>query len=98
MPAIISRDNSRCVTANEITLGSNCPKETRHFCARGRRTFSSSPYSVDKSCGWTTKRSVFGEVNNGAHNSERREITCSRDEEISERHSMSKNLTRNKLT
>jgi len=98
MPAIISRGSNRCVTAKEITLGSNCAKETRHFCASGRKTFSSSPNNIDRSCASTEKRSIVGGVKIGAHNSERRETTCSGDDEISECHSVSKNFKRNKLT
>jgi len=98
IPAIINRGNNRCATAKEITLGSNCAKETRHFWASGRNTFSSSPNKTDRSCASTVKRSIDGGVKIGAHNSERRETTCSGDDEISERHSVSKNLMRNRLT
>src|SRR5712691_4948768 len=98
MPAIISRGSKRCVTASEITLGSNCAKETRHFWANGRNALSSSLNNVDRSIGSTTNRSMLGGLKIGAHNSERRETTCSGDEEISECHSTSKNLMRNRLT
>jgi len=97
-PTITIRESSLCVTASAMTLGSNCPNDTFHFCATGRRRLVSSSNRLAKSTGSTIKRSVGGGANTGAHNSESRETTCSGDDEISERHSVSKNLMRNKVT
>src|SRR5215218_333776 len=98
MPAIISRGSRWHCTASEITLGSKWPNETRHFCASGRSSLMSLWKTVEKSCGSTMKRSDMRGDTSGAHNSERRAIVCSAEDEISDCQAVSKYLIRNRLT
>jgi hypothetical protein len=79
-----------------MTLESNCPKVTRHFNASGRNQLSSSKI-LENSFGSTRKRLVVGGACLGVHNSDRRAIVCSAEEEISDFQSVSKYLMRKSL-
>ena len=53
---ISAREAVALRTASEMKLGSKWAKDTRHFCANGRKGLFSSPNSAERSPGSTTKR------------------------------------------
>src|SRR5437867_5085153 len=97
-PTITMRDSSWWRTASETTLGSNWPKEIRHFCAIGRSWLGSPSNSDEKSCGSTRNRSLSAGLQAGAHSSESRAIVASAEEVISDFQLVSKYLIRNRRT
>src|SRR6516162_6659298 len=98
IPAIITRERSRCSIANEITLGLNSPNDIRHFCAINRNRLCSFLSNDKYSCGSTTYFWLATGIKGGVHNADSRATAPSTEEVISDFHDISRYLIRNSLT